>query len=256
MSDVVLTTLLAKGVKFFWDGHNLTIEANKGVLSTQEREWIRENKLAIGQYLEAQKVHKNDTQREHGRQLLHALWDCGYSLTLERSTANPGGYVLIPLGDASPPADLLALYDAHHQAAVALLVEACDTLGLDPLRWHEVAAEFETRKIEATRAACQISGQLRKEHDMAARKVCRCGSTKYREFRIHGGKTVRRDCAVCGRFLGFPAWHGEKIEDLDKPKQAELPLEIQWHCEIDDADMPGEVWSFRFRTKDNERTAT
>ena len=247
MSDVVLTTLLAKGVKFFWDGHNLTIEADKGVLTTQEREWIRENKQAIGEYLETQKIHKNDTQREHGQQLLHALWDCGYSIRLERSTTNPTGYVIIPIGEATPPPDLLEAFEAHHDDAVALLIEACHVLGVDPLRWQEAVDQFEARKIEAEKAACQISGQEGKEQGMGVKKVCRCGSTKYREFRIHGGKTVRRDCAVCGRFLGFPVWHGEKVEDLNKPQQTELPLEIEWHCKVDDPDMPGEVWSFGFK---------
>lgn len=38
--------------------------------------------------------------------------------------------------------------------------------------------------------------------------VCRCGSTKWRDVPIHGGQTIRRDCARCGRFIDFPLWHG------------------------------------------------
>ncbi len=38
--------------------------------------------------------------------------------------------------------------------------------------------------------------------------VCRCGSTTWRDFPIHGGQSVRRDCERCGRFIDFPIWHG------------------------------------------------
>jgi hypothetical protein len=37
---------------------------------------------------------------------------------------------------------------------------------------------------------------------------CRCGSTTWRDVAIHGGQSVRRDCAGCGRFIDFPLWHG------------------------------------------------
>ena len=36
----------------------------------------------------------------------------------------------------------------------------------------------------------------------------RCRSTEYRDVSIHGGRSVRRDCARCGRFLDFPVWYG------------------------------------------------
>ena len=39
-------------------------------------------------------------------------------------------------------------------------------------------------------------------------KCRRCGSTQYHDVPIHNGKSIRRDCARCGRFLDFPAWHG------------------------------------------------
>jgi len=40
-----------------------------------------------------------------------------------------------------------------------------------------------------------------------AKPVCRCGSTTWRDVPIHGGRSNRRDCGRCGRFLGFPVWH-------------------------------------------------
>jgi hypothetical protein len=36
----------------------------------------------------------------------------------------------------------------------------------------------------------------------------RCGSTETVDQSIHGGASVRRDCAVCGRFRKFAVWNG------------------------------------------------
>ena len=38
-------------------------------------------------------------------------------------------------------------------------------------------------------------------------QICRCGSTTWRDVTIHGGRSVRRDCAKCGRFLVFVIWY-------------------------------------------------
>jgi hypothetical protein len=43
----------------------------------------------------------------------------------------------------------------------------------------------------------------------AVKRVCRCGSTTWRDAPIHGGQSIRRDCDRCGRFLDFPIWHGK-----------------------------------------------
>lgn len=37
---------------------------------------------------------------------------------------------------------------------------------------------------------------------------CRCGSQVYIDYPIHGGQSVRRDCAGCGRTRGFCKWLG------------------------------------------------
>jgi hypothetical protein len=42
----------------------------------------------------------------------------------------------------------------------------------------------------------------------AAKPVCRCGSTRWRDVRIHGGQSVRRDCRKCRKFIAFPVWYG------------------------------------------------
>ena len=37
---------------------------------------------------------------------------------------------------------------------------------------------------------------------------CVCGSTELVGVSIHAGRSVRLDCAKCGRFVEFPVWYG------------------------------------------------
>jgi hypothetical protein len=38
--------------------------------------------------------------------------------------------------------------------------------------------------------------------------ICqKCGSEEFIDVAIHGGNSVRRDCAKCGRTMGFPVWN-------------------------------------------------
>jgi hypothetical protein len=43
--------------------------------------------------------------------------------------------------------------------------------------------------------------------------ICPCGSTQWRDVPIHGGRSIRRDCARCGRFIAFPLWYGRKEDE-------------------------------------------
>jgi hypothetical protein len=43
----------------------------------------------------------------------------------------------------------------------------------------------------------------------AAKPVCRCGSTTWRDVPIHGGQSIRRECGWCRRFIDFPVWYGK-----------------------------------------------
>lgn len=67
-------------------------------------------------------------------------------------------------------------------------------LRLAETRW--VADEAAAPGQAATRAAAP------------ARPICRCGSTTSQDVQIHDGKSVRRDCARCRRFIEFPVWYG------------------------------------------------
>ena len=39
----------------------------------------------------------------------------------------------------------------------------------------------------------------------------RCGSKETVEQTIHGGRSVRLDCAACGRFRRFAIWNGDPM---------------------------------------------
>jgi len=47
----------------------------------------------------------------------------------------------------------------------------------------------------------------------ASKPICPCGSTRYVDTPIHNGRSLRRNCQQCGRFLGFPRWYGQRQED-------------------------------------------
>ena len=40
----------------------------------------------------------------------------------------------------------------------------------------------------------------------------RCHSTQFTDTKIHGGRSIRRDCAQCGLTAGFPMWWGRLDE--------------------------------------------
>ncbi len=72
---------------------------------------------------------------------------------------------------------------------------------LEQLRTHkaELIAHLQPRCWHATRNTAQAT---------AAKPVCRCGSTTSVEVLIHEGRSIRRDCARCARFIDFSRWYG------------------------------------------------
>lgn len=90
--------------------------------------------------------------------------------------------------------DLLAQLRAHKQDILAAIQAGTDSiqdcrnseLRLGRLPWPKQARERDSGSLAA---------------------VCRCGATTWRDVVIHDGQSVRRDCAVCGRFLDFPVWY-------------------------------------------------
>ncbi|TWU29651.1 hypothetical protein [Bythopirellula polymerisocia] len=41
-------------------------------------------------------------------------------------------------------------------------------------------------------------------------KCDKCRSTQFVDVEIHGGHSLRRDCARCGSFVGFPVWNPQE----------------------------------------------
>ena len=46
--------------------------------------------------------------------------------------------------------------------------------------------------------------------------VCRCESTTWRDVPIHDGRSIRRDCARCGRFIDFSIWYGKDAGQISQ----------------------------------------
>jgi hypothetical protein len=65
--------------------------------------------------------------------------------------------------------------------------------------------------------------------------ICdRCGSTEFRDFPIHDGASVGRDCAHCRRTWGFPVWYGQPSEAPEPPLHLPAPEDY--------AEMQDEIW--------------
>ena len=84
---------------------------------------------------------------ERGKRLLYALWDAGYALRLVPST-RPAGWTIVPIGEATPSGDLLKLFDENHDAAVALLLEACRTAQCRPEDWPPLHLLYAATKYD------------------------------------------------------------------------------------------------------------
>ncbi|ASV75329.1 hypothetical protein THTE_2727 [Thermogutta terrifontis] len=126
------------GVKVVWENGKLRLGVKPGALSADEAAILLAHKEEVGGWL-----------------LLHKLWEAGYSLRLQPSEYGPG-YVLIPTGKPSQPVDfpaLFELYDTFHDSAVALLLDACRLLKIDPMDWPKAAERF-VREAALRREEC------------------------------------------------------------------------------------------------------
>ncbi|HUY88705.1 MAG TPA: hypothetical protein VMV10_08220 [Pirellulales bacterium] len=126
------------------------------------------------------------------------------------------GIRLLPAGDGgltidapqgALTAEQIARLKAFKRELLALLRPAADA------KPAQSASASDSTKVSAGRGLCE-------NHDLAppaatenppaerAAAVCRCGATTWRDVPIHGGRSIRRDCARCGRFIDFPIWYG------------------------------------------------
>jgi len=115
------------GVKVVWKNGKLRLGVKPGALTAEEVVVLLSHKEEVGGWL-----------------LLHKLWEAGYSLRLQRSEYGPG-YVLMPTGAPTQTVDfpsLFELYDTYHDVAVALLLDACRLLRIDPVDWPKAVERF------------------------------------------------------------------------------------------------------------------
>jgi hypothetical protein len=80
---------------------------------------------------------------------------------------------------------------------------------LRPLSEAEVVVAESTTPAQPTAAVCSV-----RCHHLAGR-----GS-------LHGGRSVRRDCGRCGRFLDFPVWNGQSLRRQSSLTARELSPEL------------------------------
>lgn len=162
--------------------------------------------------------------------ILQDLADLGFTLTVRdgRLFARPADGL---------PAGMLERLRQHKAALLERLADEPAPIDVSDARavWQAVCdrlegdPEFTPDAIEDLRRA-----DVRWAH--TPEPACRCGSTTWRDVAIHGGRSVRRDCARCCRFLSFPVWHGrpnppdESLEnkDLSAKKRKMLPLSTRW----------------------------
>ena len=151
-----------------------------------------------------------------------------------------GGIQLIPAADGSLTVDapdnaltpeLLERLKAHKADLLTILRHAADVPRCDPgdaaAVWKETLKRLEGKSMfPADMLEALGSADVRWVDDKPpcdpateptpvvipkapAKPVCRCGATNWRDVPIHGGKSIRRDCGRCGRFVDFPVWYGK-----------------------------------------------
>jgi|GEM_PF-3404235 len=135
------------------DGQRLSYDCPKGAMTPELLEQIKAHKAELIATLRFQETPSGDANtpdginREVGRKLLYALWDAGYALRLVPST-RPAGWTIVPIGEATPSGDLLKLFDENHDAAVALLLEACRTAQCRPEDWPPLHLLYAATKYD------------------------------------------------------------------------------------------------------------
>lgn len=86
------------------------------------------------------------------------------------------------------------------------LVEAGVSFEVDGRRRLRLKADSAVLNPETLARIRKVKSQLVQVISLS--RCSRCGSTEFTDHPIHGGQSARRDCASCGRCLGFSRWYG------------------------------------------------
>lgn len=114
------------------------------------------------------------------------------------------------MNDLNPVSQLLATCDS---LGIRLLPDVDGGLSIDAPQdalTPELLQQLVANKVNLL--ADLAAGQLRHEKASSmtggAIAACRCGSTTWHDVPIHDGRSTRRDCARCARFIDFSRWYG------------------------------------------------
>lgn len=114
------------------------------------------------------------------------------------------------MNDLNPVSQLLATCDS---LGIRLLPDVDGGLSIDAPQdalTPELLQQLVATKVDllAQLAAEQLQTETPTSATAAAIASCRCGSTTWQDVLIHDGRSTRRDCARCGRFIDFSRWYG------------------------------------------------
>lgn len=133
--------------------------------------------------------------------------------------ADDGGLSIDAPQDVLTP-DLLGRLKAHKRELLAMLLRASDfdidsapaaePAPISEKRTHRMPPDLR-RPVKATLDTCQII-----DPTTTTEQICRCSSTTWRDVPIHNGRSLRRDCDNCGRFIDFSVWYGKDTGHNDQ----------------------------------------
>jgi hypothetical protein len=113
------------------------------------------------------------------------------------------------MNDLNPVSQLLTTCDS---LGIRLLPDVDGGLSIDAPQdalTPELLQQLVVAKVDllAHLAAEQLQTETPTSATAAAIAVCRCGSTTWQDVPIHDGRSTRRDCARCARFVDFSRWY-------------------------------------------------
>lgn len=139
-----------------------------------------------------------------------------------RLALTDGGGLTIDAPQEALTSDLLDRLKAHKAEVLAKLRAAPEPMPIGPEAATPKGTPPETtptqpKAIPPETTPTQPAAATTKA---GAKPVCRCGCATWRDVVLrhppHHAATTRRDCGRCGRFLGFPIWHGTFTVDFEQ----------------------------------------
>ena len=89
-----------------------------------------------------------------------------------------------------------------------------DTVGLtanqsDRARWWSDRTVYRYGPSVRPPTAAPPEGSAPRQITELSDRCPRCRSADFQDFHIHDGRSIRRDCRRCKRFIGFVSWYGQ-----------------------------------------------